>query len=71
MDVNHLCKKFQIGKTLLYEIAKQNYGIGIAEHIRNLRIEKAKELLTEIVDYLHNPQRYAEIGAQIPKARYW
>ena len=29
--------------------------------------DEAKELLTEIVDYLHNPGRYAEIGAQIPK----
>lgn len=25
----------------------QSYGVGIAEHIRNLRIEKAKRLLTE------------------------
>ncbi|RGY95691.1 ATP-dependent zinc metalloprotease FtsH [Clostridium sp. AM58-1XD] len=29
--------------------------------------DEAKELLKEIVDYLHNPQRYAEIGAAIPK----
>lgn len=29
--------------------------------------DEAKELLKEIVDYLHNPQRYAEIGATIPK----
>lgn len=29
--------------------------------------DEAKELLTEIVDFLHNPQRYAEIGAHIPK----
>ena len=29
--------------------------------------EEAKELLKEIVDYLHNPGRYAEIGATIPK----
>ena len=29
--------------------------------------EEAKELLTEIVDYLHNPGRYTEIGATIPK----
>lgn len=29
--------------------------------------DEAKELLSEIVDYLHNPQRYAEIGATIPK----
>ncbi|HIX25091.1 MAG TPA: ATP-dependent zinc metalloprotease FtsH [Candidatus Lachnoclostridium avicola] len=29
--------------------------------------EEAKELLKEIVDYLHNPGRYTEIGATIPK----
>lgn len=29
--------------------------------------DEAKELLTEIVDFLHNPQRYADIGAHIPK----
>ncbi|MBQ7058999.1 MAG: ATP-dependent zinc metalloprotease FtsH [Firmicutes bacterium] len=29
--------------------------------------DEAKELLSEIVDYLHNPGRYAEIGANIPK----
>ncbi len=29
--------------------------------------EEAKELLQEIVDYLHDPQRYTEIGASLPK----
>ena len=29
--------------------------------------DEAKELLTEIVDYLHNPQKYTEIGAKLPK----
>ena len=29
--------------------------------------DEAKELLTEIVDYLHNPQKYTEIGASMPK----
>ena len=29
--------------------------------------DEAKELLTEIVDYLHNPQKYQEIGAKMPK----
>ena len=29
--------------------------------------DEAKELLTEIVDYLHNPHKYAEIGASMPK----
>ena len=29
--------------------------------------EEAKELLTEIVDFLHNPGKYQEIGASMPK----
>ncbi len=29
--------------------------------------EEAKEALQEIVDFLHNPQKYAEIGAALPK----
>ena len=29
--------------------------------------DEAKEALTEIVDFLHNPRKYAEIGANLPK----
>ncbi|MGN0377408.1 MAG: ATP-dependent zinc metalloprotease FtsH [Suilimivivens sp.] len=29
--------------------------------------DEAKEVLTEIVDFLHNPQKYQEIGASMPK----
>ncbi|WP_395546453.1 MULTISPECIES: ATP-dependent zinc metalloprotease FtsH [unclassified Lacrimispora] len=29
--------------------------------------EEAKEALKEIVDFLHNPQKYADIGASLPK----
>jgi cell division protease FtsH len=29
--------------------------------------DEAKENLTEIVDYLHNPEKYKEIGASMPK----
>ena len=29
--------------------------------------DEAKESLKEIIDFLHNPQRYAEIGAKLPK----
>ena len=29
--------------------------------------DEAKELLSEIVDYLHNPDKYKEIGASMPK----
>lgn len=34
-----------IGKTQLYELSQLLYGCGIAEHIRDMRMEKAKELL--------------------------
>ena len=29
--------------------------------------DEAKESLTEIVDYLHNPSKYTDVGAQMPK----
>ncbi|WP_294359397.1 ATP-dependent zinc metalloprotease FtsH [uncultured Clostridium sp.] len=29
--------------------------------------DEAKEALTEIVDFLHNPNKYSEIGAKLPK----
>lgn len=35
-----------IGKTQLYELSQQLYGCGVAEKIRSLRMEKAKELLS-------------------------
>lgn len=58
ISVPDLCRHFQIGKTRLYEISDQNYGCGIAEHIRNLRIEKAKALLTE-----HPERKVSEIAS--------
>ena len=33
--------------------------------------EEAKEALQEIVDFLHNPQKYKEIGAKVPKGALW
>lgn len=47
LDAETICKHFQIGKTYLYKISSQSYGTGIAEHIRSLRIEKAKSLLVD------------------------
>ena len=29
--------------------------------------EEAKESLREIVDFLHNPEKYARIGAKLPR----
>lgn len=50
LDTATLCEHFQIGRTTLCETAKKSYGTGIAEHIRVLRIEKAKKLLREQPD---------------------
>ncbi len=47
LNSQSLCEHFQISRTHLYHISKENYGIGIADHIRNLRINKAKALLLE------------------------
>lgn len=48
-----------IGKTQLYELSQEIYDCGIAEHIRNLRMEKAKTLLRERKDLT-----LAEVAAQ-------
>ena len=45
LDAKDICAHFQIGKTRLYEIAKESYGVGIAEFIRRQRIEMAQSLL--------------------------
>ena len=29
--------------------------------------DEAKEALSELVDFLHNPKKYTEIGAKLPK----
>lgn len=45
----------------LYE---QNTGVTFKDVAAQ---DEAKESLTEIVDFLHNPQKYADIGARLPK----
>lgn len=45
LSIQDICDHFQIGKTQLCELAKRSYGKGIAAHIRDLRIDYAKELL--------------------------
>ena len=48
-----------IGKTQLYGLSQQLYGCGIAEHIRDLRMEKAKMLLRE-----HKELALTEVAAR-------
>ena len=40
-----ISKALGVGKTTLYKLAHKNYGRGLADQIRYLRIEKAKDLL--------------------------
>ena len=51
LSVSALCQRFSIGKTYLYEITNSTYGIGVAEHIRRLRMEQARRLLKEHTDW--------------------
>lgn len=50
LSAETICKSLGIGKTYLYELSRQNYGCGIAAHIRRLRIAKAQNLLIEESD---------------------
>ncbi len=52
------------GKSNAKVYVKSSTGIKFADVAGE---DEAKELLTEIVDYLHNPNKYAEIGASMPK----
>lgn len=47
LSVPILCEHFSISKSHLYIISEHSYGMGIAEHIRNIRIQLAKGLLSD------------------------
>lgn len=40
-----LCSKFNVGRTKLYHVIKDNAGCGLAEYVKKLRLHKAKLLL--------------------------
>ena len=50
INVDSLCMRFGIGRTALYEFARQNNGMCVAQHIRTLRIAHARKLLIERPD---------------------
>lgn len=45
LSADIICNQFKIGRTKLYKIIKTSYNSGVAQHIRHLRIERAKKLL--------------------------
>ncbi len=55
---------FGMGKSNAKVYVKSSEGIRFADVAGE---DEAKENLTEIVDYLHNPGKYKEIGASMPK----
>ena len=50
LDVPALCEMLGIGRSRLYNIAYQMYGCGLLQHVKKLRLEKAKNLLRERPD---------------------
>lgn len=69
-----MSKKFMkgSGNSMMFGMGKSNAKIYVksTEGIRFSDVageDEAKENLQEIVDYLHNPSKYKEIGASMPK----
>ncbi len=55
---------FNMGKSNARVYVKSSGGIKFSDVAGE---DEAKENLTEIVDYLHDPKKYSEIGASMPK----
>ena len=55
---------FGFGKSNAKIYVKSSEGIKFSDVAGE---DEAKEILTEIVDFLHNPAKYTEIGATMPK----
>ena len=55
---------FNMGKSNAKVYVKSDNGIKFSDVAGE---DEAKESLAEIVDYLHNPKKYEEIGAKMPK----
>ena len=56
--------KFDMGKSSAKVYVQSSDGIKFADVAGE---DEAKENLSEVVDYLHNPNKYKEIGASMPK----
>lgn len=64
MNSNMAGGAMSFGKSNAKVYVKSSTGIKFSDVAGE---DEAKELLTEIVDYLHNPEKYREIGASMPK----
>ncbi len=67
-----MLKKMGGGNSMMFNMGKSNAKIYVksSDGIKFSDVageDEAKENLAEIVDYLHNPKKYSEIGASMPK----
>ena len=67
-----MMEKMGGGNSMMFNMGKSNARVYVksAEGIKFADVageDEAKENLSEIVDYLHNPGKYREIGASMPK----
>ena len=68
----HIMKKMGGQNSMMFNMGKSNAKVYVhsSDGIKFADVageDEAKENLTEIVDYLHNPKKYEEIGAKMPK----
>lgn len=47
LSVNAICKKFLISKNTLYSLFREHFNVTVTEYITELRMKKARELLSE------------------------
>lgn len=69
---NKMSKKMGGGPMGMGSLGKSNAKVYVEKDIKVsfedvAGQDEAKESLTEIIDFLHNPKRYTEIGAKLPK----
>ncbi len=69
---NHMMKKMGGSNSMMFNMGKSNAKIYVhsSDGIKFADVageDEAKESLAEIVDYLHTPKKYEEIGAKMPK----
>ena len=67
-----MMEKMGGGNSMMFNMGKSNAKVYVksAEGIRFSNVageDEAKENLTEVVNYLHDPSKYQEIGASMPK----
>ena len=67
-----MMKKMGGPNSMMFDAAKSDAKVyvksGIGTKFDDIEgVDEAEENLQEIVDYLHNPQKYTEIGATMPK----